>query len=270
MEKENNKFIYNIFKWILGIIFLLYYRPKFVNKKVIPKNGPVIICGNHVHLYDQCLPILSTNRMIHYMAKKEYFESKASCFFKLSGCIPVDRENHGGSSKEKAVKILENNYALGIYPEGTRNNFKLKTEEAERIFNLYIKKGKDTYLNSIKKDTLLSQVLLLEKLLKEKKITRKDFIKNIYDVDTYLKLLIGTTITEDEYKQSLLLPLKYGTVSFAQKTNAIIVPYAITGKYRIFNNKLKIKFGIPFKINDMSFEDANKKLTDEICDLIYE
>ena len=50
----------------------------------------------------------------------------------------------------------------------------------------------------------------------------------------------GNIITEKEYYDSLLLPLKYGAVSMAQKTGATIVPYAITGNYRFSKNKLKI------------------------------
>ena len=50
---ENNKILYNIYKYILGLVFMAYYRPKIVNKKYIPKKGPVIIAGNHIHLFDQ-------------------------------------------------------------------------------------------------------------------------------------------------------------------------------------------------------------------------
>ena len=110
---EKNKAFYNIFKYLLGSVFLIYYRPKFKNKNVIPESGPIILCGNHIHLYDQCLPILSTKRMLHYMAKKEYFDSKFAWFFKKSGCISVDREHHGGNSKEEAKEVLDNGYALG-------------------------------------------------------------------------------------------------------------------------------------------------------------
>ena len=45
--------------------------------------------------------------MLHYMAKKEYFDDKRKAwFFKMAGCIPVDRQNHGGTSKEEAFLIL--------------------------------------------------------------------------------------------------------------------------------------------------------------------
>jgi len=120
---EKNKILYYIYKYILGVIFMIYYRPKFVNKEFIPKEGPIIICGNHIHLFDQCLPILSTKRMIHYMAKKEYFEGKMAWFFKSSGCISVDRQNKENAKKAglEATNLLKQGYAVGIFPEGTRN-----------------------------------------------------------------------------------------------------------------------------------------------------
>ena len=68
--------LYKISKIILGFIFKLYYNPKIVGKENIPKEGAIVVAGNHVHLYDQCLTILSTKRYLCYMAKKEYFDDK--------------------------------------------------------------------------------------------------------------------------------------------------------------------------------------------------
>lgn len=182
---ENNKILYNIYKYILGPVFLIYYRPKFVNKKYIPKEGPIIVAGNHIHLFDQCLPILSTRRMIHYMAKREYFDGKLAWFFKSSGCISVDRGNKENAkiAVNTATNLLKKSYAVGIFPEGTRN----KTND-------------------------------------------------------------------------LLLNFKIGTVKMAKETNATIVPFVITGKYKFWNNNLKVTFLKPFKVNNMSLEEANNKL----------
>lgn len=122
---ENNLVGYKIFKFILGVFYKLYYNPKIINKDVIPKDGPIILAGNHKHLYDQNNVILSTKRMIHYMAKIEYFQSKKTAwFFKLVGCIPVDRKAHDGKAKKAAIEVLKKGYALGIFPEGTRNRTK--------------------------------------------------------------------------------------------------------------------------------------------------
>lgn len=109
---------------IMRIIFRVYYNPKIINKQYIPKKGNIIIACNHKHLFDQCLTIMATKRPINYMAKKEYFESKLSWFFKFVGCIPVDRTKKDENAKKKAIKILENEGAIGIFPEGTRNRNK--------------------------------------------------------------------------------------------------------------------------------------------------
>ncbi|NMA50516.1 MAG: 1-acyl-sn-glycerol-3-phosphate acyltransferase [Mollicutes bacterium] len=127
MKKKNNikkdrNLFYSLSKFILKIPFILYYRPTIIGKEKIPKEGPIIFVGNHIHLFDQCLPILATNRIIHYMAKKEYFTNwKVSWFFKLAGCISVDRKTNDQKAAHSALNVLKKGYALGIFPEGTRN-----------------------------------------------------------------------------------------------------------------------------------------------------
>ena len=176
----------------LGLIFKFYYPFKVANKKYAEVDGPVLFCGNHIHLMDQCLAILSSKRPIHYMAKIEYFQNpKTSWFFNLVGCIPVNRQIHDDNAKKEAYNVLEKNLALGLFPEGTRN----KTKE-------------------------------------------------------------------------LLQPFKFGAVSMAKKTNATIIPFAITGTYKFRTNNLKITYGKPFKVGDLSLEDANEKLYNIILNMI--
>ena len=192
-QKQLSEWGYKLLKPILSPIFKFYYRPKVYNKEVIPKDGPILIVGNHKHIMDQCLAIISTKRVIHYMAKKEYFDGKTAFFFKMTGCISVNRSIHDEDAKESAINVLENGGAIGLFPEGTRN----KTKE-------------------------------------------------------------------------LLLPFKFGAVSMAQKTNATIVPFGITGDYKFRTKNLKIKFGKPFKIGKMSLEEANNKLRKEIESILLE
>ena len=195
MKKKNHlsEWGYKLLKPILSPIFKFYYRPKVYNKEVIPKEGPILIVGNHKHIMDQCLAIISTKRVIHYMAKKEYFDGKTAFFFKMTGCISVNRSIHDEDAKEKALDVLKNGGAIGLFPEGTRN----KTNE-------------------------------------------------------------------------LLLPFKFGTVSMAKKTNATIVPFGITGDYKFRTKNLRIKFGAPFKVGNMSLESANEKLRKEVESILLE
>ena len=115
---------YSLLTPIMRVLFKLYYNPKIINKEVIPKEGPILIVGNHKHVYDQCLTIMATKRVIHYMAKKEYFDGKMAWFFKLVGCIPVDRSIKDHNATDKALKVLNSGGAIGLFPEGTRNKTK--------------------------------------------------------------------------------------------------------------------------------------------------
>jgi len=122
---NKNPFGYKLFKLILGPIFKLYYNPKVIGKENIPEDGSILVVGNHVHLMDQCVPILSTKRVINYMAKKEYFDNKKTAwFFKSAGCISVDRSKKDENAVSSALEVLENGGAIGLFPEGTRNKTK--------------------------------------------------------------------------------------------------------------------------------------------------
>lgn len=117
-----NKFLYRLYKIILGPIFKVYYNPKVIGKENIPKDGSILLVGNHIHLMDQCVPILSTKRVVNYMAKKEYFDNKkVAWFFKSAGCIPVDRSKKDDRAVNDALNILNSGGAIGLFPEGTRN-----------------------------------------------------------------------------------------------------------------------------------------------------
>lgn len=65
----------------------------------------------------------------------------------------------------------------------------------------------------------------------------------------------------------IILPFKYGAVSFAKKTGAYIVPFTITGKYKLFRRSIKITYGKPYKVTD-DLEIENKKLMNIITKML--
>lgn len=122
MKKNDQKVGYRFLRGLLLPIFKFYYNPKMYGAENIPKDGNILICGNHKHIMDQCMPIMGTKRMIHWMAKREYFDDwKVAWFFKMSGCISVDRSIHDDTAKGKAIDVLRDGGAIGLFPEGTRN-----------------------------------------------------------------------------------------------------------------------------------------------------
>ena len=61
-----------------------------------------------------------------------------------------------------------------------------------------------------------------------------------------------------------LLPFKIGCVKMASETNSTIVPFVITGKYKLFSKNLTIKFLKPYKIKDSNLDKENEILRDKI------
>lgn len=65
----------------------------------------------------------------------------------------------------------------------------------------------------------------------------------------------------------IIMPFKYGAVSFAKKTDSYIVPFSITGEYRPFKGSIRIIYGKPYKVKK-DLEKENKILMNKVVDLI--
>ena len=94
-----------------------------------------------------------------------------------------------------------------------------------------------------------------------------DVLKNNEVLGIFPEGTVNKTLYKDN--EQLLLPFKYGAVSFAKKTNAYIVPFAINGKYKIFSKDLKITFGKPYKVTG-DLESENEKLMNIVSKMILE
>ena len=61
---NENMFIYKALKPVLSTIYKLWYNPKIIGRESIPKEGSIVVVGNHIHIMDQCNVIISTKRNI--------------------------------------------------------------------------------------------------------------------------------------------------------------------------------------------------------------
>lgn len=73
----------------------------------------------------------------------------------------------------------------------------------------------------------------------------------------------GTRNKTDE----LLLPLKYGVVSFANKTNAVIVPFAIKSSFKKFKYDTVVEFAKPWQ-GSGDLEVDNERLRNDILSIL--
>ncbi len=185
---------YKMLRPIFTFVFKIYFNPAIVNKEYIPKNGAIVIAGNHKHALDPILVDVSTKRVVHTLAKKDLHDGIFGWFFRLIGTIPVDlRAKQNKEALKSAIEYLEQGAAINVSPEAKRN-----------------------------------------------------------------------------YTSEILLPFKFGAVVMAKRTNTKIVPYAITGKYKFRSKDLKITFGEPLDLSQISVEEANKVLFEKIKEMLIE
>ncbi len=70
--------------------------------------------------------------------------------------------------------------------------------------------------------------------------------------------------------KEVIMPFKMGAVKMAYETGSIIIPFTITGKYKLFKNDLKLVFGKPLKARSENLEENNEKLMNTISDMLKE
>lgn len=120
--KNKNEILYSFFRPIFTAIFKLYYNPIIINKEYIPKEGKVIIAGNHKHAFDPIFVDSCTKRVVHTLAKKDLHDGKFGWLFKAVGTIPVDlKAEHNKEALNTAIKYLNNERVINISPEAKRN-----------------------------------------------------------------------------------------------------------------------------------------------------
>ena len=123
MNREEFEKIEKDYNWLRKYLtpLAMTWHPQFHDTDRIPKEGAVVLCGNHRTNADPPFMALSTDRVVHFLAKKELHEGPFRWLFKKAGTIVVDRSRHHNGSLEKAKEVLELGGVIGIYPEGTRN-----------------------------------------------------------------------------------------------------------------------------------------------------
>ena len=115
---------YHIWRFILRPLAYLVYRPKFYGRENIPEKGGVILAVNHIHMPDPIFVIISTKRIVRFLAKKELLESALSPIYRTMATIPVDRNGNSHNTIMASEYALQEGEVIGIFPEGTRNRNK--------------------------------------------------------------------------------------------------------------------------------------------------
>ena len=185
---------YKIIAFLDKIVFTILFRPKIVGRENVPRDGRIIIAGNHTKFLDPIMMVAYSKRQYHFLAKKELFDGIFRPFMKGMGCISVNRKVKDKNVYINANEVLQNEGAIAIYPEGT--------------------------------------------------INRTD--------DTIMKF-------------------KIGAVKMAHDNNSKIVPFVITGKYRLFGigKRIRLEYLKPISVSS-DLDKSNEKLMKIIKDKLEE
>ena len=121
IEFMKSKF-YLMMKLLFGWVFRLWFNPKIIGRENIPSKDNIVIAGNHKSMADPCMVVISTKRVVHFLAKDKFYDKKIiGKFFKYMQCIRVNTKEKDGKALKSAIDVLNKGGVIGIFPEGTRN-----------------------------------------------------------------------------------------------------------------------------------------------------
>jgi len=117
---------YSFAKGIVRVIWAPFFRYEVIGQENIPKDGALLLCGNHIHNFDPISIGLTCPRQISFMAKEELFRVPVlKSVIKALHAFPVKRGKGDREALRTGLQVLKEGKVLGIFPEGTRS----KTEE---------------------------------------------------------------------------------------------------------------------------------------------
>lgn len=112
--------VYTFLRKPLKHVFIWMFRVEVEGKEKMP-DGPLLVCPNHIALWDPIILGAVFDRQIHFMAKASLFKVPLlSSLIKALGAFPVHRGAADPSSIKTAISYLKNGEAVGIFPQGTR------------------------------------------------------------------------------------------------------------------------------------------------------
>lgn len=127
IENKKPKYFFYNFAVATGLLpGLLWLRPRRIYSSPAAKErirGGALIVSNHVSLIDPIyLMIAVWYRRHRFVCMEELLSLPlARAFFKLAGCIPLDRDNTSFDSFREIIDALKMGELVTVFPEGQVN-----------------------------------------------------------------------------------------------------------------------------------------------------
>lgn len=122
MEGKLQGRTFTLYRTVLLLLCRVLLRMKIHGVDNIPPGGGVIVVSNHLHNADPVLISVACTRPVHYMAKKELMSVPVlGRIIRFAGAFPVDRGRADRHAIQIAMEHLNQQIAVGMFPEGTRS-----------------------------------------------------------------------------------------------------------------------------------------------------
>ena len=119
---RNIKFVYGAGHRLARFCFGNFGRLEVTGRESVPPYGPLIVLANHLSLTDPPFLVASLPRTLYFIAKQELFGNPISKFTLAQfNVYPFDRSARGVGALRLMLRLLDQDRAVVIFPEGHRS-----------------------------------------------------------------------------------------------------------------------------------------------------
>lgn len=118
----NVSFIYKLSRTLVSWFFNMFYDYSTSGSHYVPLHESSILAANHISFYDPPVISIHVKRQLNYFARDTLFKGLLGKLIRSLDTIPVTRDTADIKSLKAIFKVLKNNGAIVIFPEGTRSS----------------------------------------------------------------------------------------------------------------------------------------------------
>ena len=113
---------YSAVRGLARLVLRALFDVRVSGREHLPREGPYVICANHVSWWDPVLIATSVPHQVFFMAKEELFRYPVlGWLLRMLGAFPVRRGTADRAAIRRSLEVLERRGVLGVFPEGTRS-----------------------------------------------------------------------------------------------------------------------------------------------------